>query len=78
MESQEGWDEMNWKLQIPELLPCGPFLARMRDYTAVICLMERYNSGSFTVLPFFKTLLATNLRGHQLIKTTDWIPVQKI
>lgn len=76
MESQA--DEMNWKLQIPELLPCGTFLARMRDYTTVICLMERYNSVSFTALSFFRTLPATNLRGHLLIKAIDWIPVQKI
>lgn len=54
IESQKDWDEMNWKLQIPELLPCRPFLARMRDYTTVIFLMERHNSVSFTVLPFFQ------------------------
>lgn len=77
-KSQADWDEINWKLQIPELLPCGPFSARMRDYTTVICLMERHNSVSFTVFPFFKTLPATNVRGLQLIKATAWIPAQKI
>lgn len=50
-----------WKLQVPGLLAGGPFLARMRNSSAVSCLMKRHNSVSFPVLLFFKMLPVTNL-----------------